>query len=125
MDIFEPDCIVFEAAEYTFSSTYFDYVGMKNFSLNPSYDSFDKCTVKRVARNLSVTKGDQIIQIKVPIIDDCEYAYMLVGNKVLDMYVSDDGENWEINITKNNFNLSDTRIIQVDEDNMVKYNVNF
>ena len=125
VDIFEPDCIVFEAAEYTFSSTYFDYEGMKNFSLNPSYGSFDKCTVKRVARNLSVTKGDQIIQIKVPIIDDCEYAYMLVGNKVLDMYVSDDGENWEINITKNNFNLSDTRIIQVDEDNMVKYNVNF
>ena len=30
VNMFQPDCVIFEVAEYTFSNEYFDYEKMKN-----------------------------------------------------------------------------------------------
>lgn len=41
-NIFQPDCVIFEVAEYTFSETYFNYQNMKNIDYNPSLSSMEK-----------------------------------------------------------------------------------
>ena len=40
MNIFKPDCVVFEVAEYTFANNYFDYEKMKALDFQPSCKAF-------------------------------------------------------------------------------------
>lgn len=40
-NIFKPDCVIFDAAEYTFANGYFNYKKMKEFTLNPLLSTFD------------------------------------------------------------------------------------
>ena len=42
IDLFSPDCVVFEVAEYVFSNGYFNFERMKSLDFSSSYESFIK-----------------------------------------------------------------------------------
>lgn len=50
-NIFKPDCVIFEVAEYTFSDNYFSYEKMKNFRLNPLIENIE--TENILSKNLN------------------------------------------------------------------------
>lgn len=66
INIFQPDCVIFEVAEYTFSDLYFDYQKMKEASYNPSLSSLsakEYSVIRPSNQDLSVEKGDTLTTI--------------------------------------------------------------
>ena len=67
-NIFKPDCVVFEVAEYTFSNGYFDLERMKAMDLNPTLDNVlsknDNIQDKKLDKDkLTVEKGKKLTKI--------------------------------------------------------------
>ena len=67
-NIFKPDCVVFEVAEYTFSNGYFDLERMKAMDLNPMLDNVlsknDNIQDKKLDKDkLTVEKGKKLTKI--------------------------------------------------------------
>lgn len=56
-NIFQPECVIFEVAEYTFSNGYFDLAKMKTLDYNPSLEKIKKD--KR--ENIDITNQEIII----------------------------------------------------------------
>ena len=65
VNIFQPDCIVFDAAEYTFSNEYFDYQKMLDFKLNPLLACFKDYETRRVKCEVTTENGETLTKIKV------------------------------------------------------------
>lgn len=65
-NIFQPECVVFEVAEYTFGNVYFDYERMKSIHYNPSLSKMEKSrySLAEVAdRDITVEKGNSLTSI--------------------------------------------------------------
>lgn len=67
-NVFKPECVIFEVAEYTLNETYFSYKGMKNMSLNKTLANNEaEVSVKENAilkkSDLTVEKGDTLTTI--------------------------------------------------------------
>lgn len=66
-NIFQPECVIFEVAEYTFSNTYFDYDTMCRIDYNPALPLLteDQYTSVLVSKDdLSVTEGAALTTIQ-------------------------------------------------------------
>lgn len=84
-NIFKPDCVIFEVAEYTFSDSYFDYENMLTIDYNEPLGNFSNletstATIKK--DDITVTKGDVLTKLTwqqdeafedLWFIADCEY----------------------------------------------------
>lgn len=78
VNIFNPDCIVFDAAEYTFSNQYFDYQKMLDFKLNPLLLNFKDYEIKQAEGKFVTERGETLTKVKVmDSAPQCEYAYMV------------------------------------------------
>lgn len=67
-NIFKPECVVFEVAEYTFANEYFDYERMAAMDLNPALESIltdsDDIEEERLHKDsLTVEKGKKLTKI--------------------------------------------------------------
>lgn len=63
-NIFNPDCVIFEVAEYTFSNSYFNYTAMKNIDYNKPLSSYDEKEITlRDANDLVVQKGNALTKL--------------------------------------------------------------
>lgn len=65
-NIFQPECVIFEVAEYTFNDTYFDYDRMVSMELNPALDSvegFPKQMRIIHPESITVEKGEVLTKI--------------------------------------------------------------
>lgn len=84
-NIFQPDIVVFEVAEYTINNIYFDLTKMKNMQLNPVVP---KDIVYTEENNIkySIEKGDVIDKLVFSgIPTNIEYIYFKMGNKIYDI----------------------------------------
>lgn len=106
--IFRPDCVVFEVAEYTFNSTYFPYENMLEVQFNPPlsfYDDFSSPdSVPPDGENpLEVTEltltedmyyiesGDTLSTVSVNgLPSETKYAYLLINGEEFDL-IFDEG----------------------------------
>ncbi|MBR4867584.1 MAG: hypothetical protein IKU10_00375, partial [Clostridia bacterium] len=65
-NIFQPDCVVFEVAEYTFTEGYFSRETMQQMELNvprTSVDSSQLIIAEEVAQNLRVEQGKKLAKL--------------------------------------------------------------
>ena len=128
VNIFQPDCIVFDAAEYTFSNEYFDYQKMLDFKLNPLLACFKDYETRRVKCEVTTENGETLTKIKVADTAlQCEYAYMTIGDNVYDMRKRDDINGngyWEVTVTNEQLDLKNIQILWVDTYNQIKYVMN-
>ncbi|MFQ9801588.1 MAG: hypothetical protein ACLR23_24760 [Clostridia bacterium] len=87
-NIFQPDCVIFETAEYTLSASYFDYATMINCTFNPSLNQFD--SYEEVQMNTDCIIGYEESGNIVNFSSEnpwssANYAYLQSGNLILDL----------------------------------------
>lgn len=83
-NIFQPECVIFEATEYTFGSKYFDYQRMVDLRLNPALDAVLDGGVQEEACPLAVDavtaeQGEALTVLSWNGGGDEEYAWLLLG----------------------------------------------
>lgn len=127
-NIFKPDYVIFEVAEYVFTEEYFSSGAMIDLVLNPLMDSFKEndVTVKDIdSIQIETESGDKLYKIKVyELPDDIQYAYIESGGKVFDLKKYEESEEtwFEAVIEKKYCHKEDFSVAAVDVvDRMVKY----
>ena len=105
-NIFQPDCVIFEVAEYTFSDSYFNYERMKQFALNPRQEDIVGGTADIRAQQLDMDKlqidiGETLTTINWITEDSFEYVWINLDNSY-DMSVTDGG--YKVTVTTEVFN---------------------
>ena len=122
-NIFKPDIVILDAAEYVFSDSYFDSSKMKKMKLNPSLslESYSLENVTRTAQRVnSSTDADMILDSKVDriFLEDeykkAEYAYLLINNEVYD-FIQNDNRTLELSLAHGNVKIGDKGLIIIEE----------
>lgn len=84
-NIFQPDIVVFEVAEYTINNTYFTLEKMENMKLNPvlmdNIEYIDEEVVQYTLEKGNII--DKIVFKGLP--DNTDYAYLKIRDKVYDI----------------------------------------
>ncbi len=79
-NIFQPECVIFEVAEYTLADVYFDYEKMKTLDYNPPFsqqkeDCYEALEVAET--DITVERGDQLTTLTFK--SDAEYSYVWIA----------------------------------------------
>lgn len=91
-NIFKPDCVVFEVAEYTFSDDFFNLERMKEMDLNPVLNPVLKSMLtenngiqdmKLEEDKVSVEKGEKLTKIKWESNADISYGWIRVDAEIV------------------------------------------
>ncbi|MBF0777823.1 alginate O-acetyltransferase AlgX-related protein [Streptococcus cuniculi] len=95
-NIFKPDMVIFEVAEYTFSNVYFDGEKMKHLELNPTLASthyLDASTVKQALPNddLKIDRGKVLNTVHWKTTATYQHVWLTVDEEVVDMEKTEDG----------------------------------
>lgn len=95
-NIFQPNCVVFEVAEYTMTDVYFDAADMNSLHFNESYeralkeaDSFE--TRSLAEESIVIEKGNTLTTLIWEQTDNVADTWLIVGEKVFDMEKTDAG----------------------------------
>ncbi len=83
-NIFKPDCVIFEVAEYTFSEIYFSQEQMKNISYNKPLKNFENYQISQQSINsseMTVQKGETLTKIKWHTDINAESAWLLMDEE--------------------------------------------
>lgn len=93
-NIFQPECVILEVAEYTFTEDFFRYADMKNMELNPLLSSFDDMPEREYERSeceFHVEQGETLTKISISGLGkDTEYGYLEIDGKIYDLRKSDE-----------------------------------
>lgn len=105
-NMFQPDLVIFEVAEYTFSNRYFDSAKMATLDFNPaiidySSNSSFKDQVNELKLHasrftvdsiLELLEGDKVDNVLVDRrFSDAQYSYLLTDDLVIDLKTNDEG----------------------------------
>lgn len=93
VNLFQPDVVIFEMAEYTCLNSYFDQTSMDNKILNPPISSLtDPVTLALSPSDLSVESGENFTVIRcISVPSTAKYVYLTIGDQVYDMLQEEDG----------------------------------
>ncbi len=94
-NIFQPDCVIFEVAEYTFSDRYFPYDAMCAMDLNPLLETAERQAAAKQEQPLdmetvSVERGDTLTKLIWTAPPSAAYAWMRL-DRVYDMKKTENG----------------------------------
>ncbi len=111
-NIFQPDCVVFEVAEYTLSNIYFDYNKMLNATFNPTLSSLSDNQYTAVdisLENIEVSFGQSLTTVTWNTAQAYEYVWFK-GDTEFDMKAVDGGysvtlTNEQYQAQKDNFKI--------------------
>ncbi len=88
-NIFKPDYVIFEVAEYVFTDEYFFSPAMKEMDLNPAIDMWEEkeAEIKPIGElNVSVKEGSRLASVEVENLPaDTKYAYLVSDGEVFDL----------------------------------------
>ena len=85
-NIFQPECVVVEVAEYTVNSGYFNAERVENFSLN-SVLTLDYAARQADREDLSpqIVEGERLSTLTVSLPEGTRYAYLLSEGRTFDL----------------------------------------
>lgn len=90
-NIFKPDCVIFEVAEYTFDEVYFELQRMKNIDFNKPLSSFSNDEIETFSgEDLGITVGDTLTKIEWKTSDKFGNVWLLADGEY-DMEKTDSG----------------------------------
>ena len=113
-NIFQPECVVVEAAEYTINSSYFNEQGVKDFALSPVLDT-EQLPQPSQSIDVQVTDGQTLSTVTVAELPDCQWAYLVSDGKVYDL----DGETGSASMEKSALNRQDMVVAAVSSDGSI------
>ncbi len=127
-NLFQPECVIFEVAEYTFASHYFDYDTMKAIHWNPELAAYAPGhTVNEMQRleadKVTVERGNVFTTVRWSAEQPYDYAWFIAGGE-FDMELVDPEQNlYEVSVPNENFeqNWEDLYIIDSLEEQMNPY----
>lgn len=93
VNIFQPDCVIFETAEYTFTGTYYDLEEMKAAEFYPSLDTeMVKARKEAVTEGMVyMEQGERLASITVQgLPEDTQRAYLVSDSLILDLIPADE-----------------------------------
>lgn len=94
-NIFRPDCVIFEVAEYTFSDGYFNFEKMKTLDFQSPYQSvlagLEVSEEYLPLENVEVVKGRTLTKINWIQSENLEQAWLLMGDEEYDLVKSETG----------------------------------
>lgn len=95
-NIFKPDCVVFEVAEYTLTNSYFAYERMVQLNMNPPLSAVMDFAISQSQQELdteyiSVDNGTQLTKIIWHTDSLCEYVWISFLENVYDMRPTEEG----------------------------------
>ncbi len=91
-NLFQPDLVVFEVAEYTLSDTYFNYEKMKTLNYNPVLSLSDKVPLSSLeATDITVQQTNELTTFFWETDEDYESVWAVSGETVYDMKKVDNG----------------------------------
>ena len=110
-NIFKPDCVIFEVAEYTFLNQYFDYEKMKTFKLQPTVESTEAnakeiLNLSLADERVTVEKGKSLTEISWDTDEELEYVWLSIDEEYYDMKKTDNG----YTLTAKNDNFEEDKI---------------
>lgn len=107
MNLFQPDCVVFETAEYTMFNWYYDSSVMEEAYFNPGLLTISEDKQQRKSVSLddfNVEEGQSITEISMPLEGhENQYVYLKINDQVYDLYRQDN----QLFVSVLNDNLSD------------------
>ncbi|MBP3673229.1 MAG: hypothetical protein J6J18_05315 [Oscillospiraceae bacterium] len=123
-NIFKPECVVIEAAEYTLSESYFNYNNMLAMDLNPvleqaEEDAAEKKEMQLDDSMLEIEQGTVLTKIRWKS-DLVDYAWIRLGDEY-DMKVSEDG--YEVSVKNEVFDAykDSMEIVTLQDETLVIY----
>ena len=124
LTMFQPECVVFEVAEYTFIEDYFPYEQIKTMNLPPVLESFEEMPEENLTMPetmYQVEEGQiyEVISIE-GLSADTQYAYLQEGNQVFDLVRREDGV-YTTTVEKQLLNVDNISIIAVESGKKVCY----
>lgn len=127
-NIFQPEAVIFEVAEYTLMDKYFSNAGIAEFTLNPLLSGFDGLPEKEGTISGGVSEGTALSVLTIKPDPDIMpenlltkkgvYAYLLMGGDTFDMKKGSSG--WTVTV-KNAKVKDDRQVVIVDSEAGVKY----
>ncbi len=85
-NIFKPDCVVFEVAEYVLNDAYFEQNSMKEIRYNPSIESIKRISKDSEIKDLDTMmikeeKGEVLTKITMQSEEKVEYAWVVLDSE--------------------------------------------
>ena len=120
LNIFKPDIVLFEMADYTFQEYYFARYYMETMQLQPvlNVDNFIQKGELQYSKEIN---GEYITYIIKNPDESFDYKYLMTDDDVYDLYKYDN-ENIALTILlENNFDINNVSVITKDKDNNVGY----
>ena len=118
LNIFKPDIVLFEMADYTFQEYYFARYYMETMQLQPVLN-VDNIIQKGVLQYSKEINGEYITYIIKNPDESFDYKYLVTDDDVYDLYKYDN-ENIALTILlENDFDINNVSVITKDKDNNV------
>lgn len=113
-NIFQPECVVVEVAEYTVNSGYFNAERVENFSLNPVL-TLDDAARQADKQSLApqIAEGERLSTLTVSLPEGTRYAYLLSEGRTFDLIEGEQG--WQASVEKENLS-ADYTVVAVGAD---------
>ena len=112
-NIFQPECVVVEAAEYTLNDTYFNAQRLKDFSLNPALKQDDGMVQQALEQlEMTVDEGETLATVRLSLPENTQYGYLCVGERTFDLRQGEKG--WEVTLEKMNWDEQEVLVVLVD-----------
>lgn len=120
-NIFQPECVVVEAAEYTLNDTYFNAQRLKDFSLNPALKQDDGMVQQALEQlEMTVEEGETLATVRLSLPENTQYGYLCVGERTFDLRRGEKG--WEVTLEKMSWDPRKASVVLVDsQDGMTEY----
>lgn len=126
MDIFKPDCVIFEAAEYIFMDSYFDSAGMKDFVLNAPLSDYDDYPVEEKGAYVMAEEGEKLVNITVAGIKaETACGYMISDDLEYDFQrkCDEEGNIYYTTAVERDKYSQDSEFYLIDKNDKIKYKI--
>ena len=83
-NIFKPDCVIFEVAEYTFAEHYFDPAAMEAIDYNQPLAAYGQCSRKDetlAPADIAVETGETLTKLEWLCGEEADYAWLLLDDE--------------------------------------------
>ena len=128
-NIFQPDCVIFEVAEYTVNEDYFSQENMKKMVLNPKEEGLEEnsevISEELNKSDFTAEKNGSLYNIEVQNLDkDAEYVYMEINDNIYDMKKDENGRKYSVTINARDYDENNIEFITYKSGVIKKYSLN-
>lgn len=115
-NVFQPDCVIMESAEYATNGVYFSYEGLENKKLNPVLDveKHEDELESLDAYDPKIKESGNLVKISVKLNEKVSAGYLIMDGRQFDFAVGEDGMSAECTVDKQNFDQEQAQVFWVE-----------